>query len=238
MLGMTIGRLRRKVGMTQEQLAQQLDVTNQAVSKWETDQCCPDVALLPKLADILGVTMDELFGREVPKVKQSGLPWDNDDALHIVVYAGHTLIGAAAKENQDFTIHYEGPAKDILCNCNLSCGDVSGNVKAGGHAECGDVGGDVSACGEVSCGDVGGDVNAGGEVSCGDVEGSVKADSYVECGDVGGSLSAGSYVECGDVGGNLASASYVECGDVGGHVSAASYVECGDVKGNVSGNGF
>ena len=52
--------------MTQEALARKLDVTNQAVSKWESGQCCPDISLLPRIADIFGITMDELFGRAKP----------------------------------------------------------------------------------------------------------------------------------------------------------------------------
>lgn len=65
-LGKRIGQYRRKLGLTQEALARKLDVTNQAVSKWESDQCCPDISLLPGLADIFGITIDELFGRSAP----------------------------------------------------------------------------------------------------------------------------------------------------------------------------
>ena len=53
--------------ITQESLAQQLGVTNQAVSKWKSEQCCPDVILLPRLADLFHISMDELFER-VPTV--------------------------------------------------------------------------------------------------------------------------------------------------------------------------
>ena len=65
-LGNKIAALRKERGLTQESLAQKLDVTNQSVSKWESDQCCPDILLLPKIADIFGVTIDALFGREAP----------------------------------------------------------------------------------------------------------------------------------------------------------------------------
>lgn len=218
MLGSTIGLYRRKLGMTQEQLAQQLDVTNQAVSKWETDQCCPDVQLLPRLADVLGISLDTLFGRESPKQEptQSSLPWENDDALHIAVYHGHELIGGIRSDMQECTFHYEGPAKDIYCAINLCCEDVEGNVQAGGYVECGDVGGNVDAGGYVECSDVAGHLNSTSYVECGDVEGNLNAGSYVECGDVGGSVNAVSYVECGDVDGNVTAGSYVECGDIGG----------------------
>lgn len=61
-LGARIGRLRREKGLTQEQLGKMLDVSAQAVSKWETGKTCPDVMTLPILASLFGVTTDELLG--------------------------------------------------------------------------------------------------------------------------------------------------------------------------------
>ena len=57
-----IAFLRKQKGLTQEELAQALGVTNQAVSKWESAQCCPDIQLLPDLAKIFDVSIDELIG--------------------------------------------------------------------------------------------------------------------------------------------------------------------------------
>lgn len=237
-MGMRISRYRKEHGLTQESLARMLNVTNQAVSKWETDQCFPDTMLLPALADALGISLDALFGRE--EKRESGeeqqtaakLPWEDDDAFHVVLYCGHTLIGENPSEER-VTFCYEGPAKDLYCQLNLECGDVSGDVKAGGYVECGGVTGSVKAGGYVECGDVGGDVASGGYVECGCVGEGVKAVGYVECASVDGDVTAGDYVECSDVGGNVNSGGYVECGDVGGAVRAMSYVECGDVDGNV-----
>ena len=54
--------------MTQEELAAKLAVSAQAVSKWENDITCPDVMTLPKLAEILGITVDELLsGKKQPQ---------------------------------------------------------------------------------------------------------------------------------------------------------------------------
>ena len=50
--------------MTREVLAEKLNVTSQAVSKWETDNSYPDITILVKLADIFGCSVDELLGRE------------------------------------------------------------------------------------------------------------------------------------------------------------------------------
>lgn len=60
-LGKRIAALRRKKGLKQDDLAQMLEVSPQAVSKWENDQTCPDISLLPKLAKILDVSVDELL---------------------------------------------------------------------------------------------------------------------------------------------------------------------------------
>ncbi len=66
-LGKRIAALRRDKGLKQDDLAQQLGVTPQAVSKWENDQTCPDITLLPQLAQILGVSVDELLSGKAPQ---------------------------------------------------------------------------------------------------------------------------------------------------------------------------
>ena len=64
-IGKRIAALRKEKGLTQEELAQHMGVSGQAVSKWENDQTCPDISALPRLARLLGVTVDELLeGKE------------------------------------------------------------------------------------------------------------------------------------------------------------------------------
>lgn len=53
--------LRKQKGMTQLELAEKMGVTDKAVSKWERDLSFPDVSSIPKLAEILGVSVDELM---------------------------------------------------------------------------------------------------------------------------------------------------------------------------------
>ena len=60
-LGKRIAQYRKEKGLTQEALAQAMNVSAQAVSKWENDLTCPDIASLPLLSKILGVTVDELL---------------------------------------------------------------------------------------------------------------------------------------------------------------------------------
>ena len=60
-LGNKIKSLHLKAGLTQEKLAEELNVSFQAISKWENNVCAPDIAMLPKLSVFFGVTIDELF---------------------------------------------------------------------------------------------------------------------------------------------------------------------------------
>ena len=67
-LGKKISELRKEKGITQEELADKLGVSPQAVSKWENDLSCPDIMSLPDIADIFGITIDELFGKTKQKL--------------------------------------------------------------------------------------------------------------------------------------------------------------------------
>ena len=66
-IGQKIKELRRKNNMTQERLAELLSISSQAVSRWETDAAMPDISLLIPIANLFGVTTDELLGRESGK---------------------------------------------------------------------------------------------------------------------------------------------------------------------------
>ena len=61
-IGKRIAQLRKEKGLTQEELAQHMGISPQAVSTWENDQTCPDISALPALSKLLGVTVDELLG--------------------------------------------------------------------------------------------------------------------------------------------------------------------------------
>ena len=60
-LGTMISELRKQHGMTQLELAEKMGVTDKAVSKWERDLSCPDINSIPNLAEILGVSVEELM---------------------------------------------------------------------------------------------------------------------------------------------------------------------------------
>ena len=224
-MGARILRRRKEKGLTQEALANKLGVSNQAVSKWEGDVCCPDLQLLPLLADTLELSLDELFGREsMAKTAQKAeadsqilpiaaeLPWEDDDAIHAVLFQGHRLLqpkqGSLFRHDKydeirkTVELHFSGTAQDIYSDFSVVCTDstISGSVRAGDGVTCTDVGGDVTAGDDVTCGNVGGDVSASDSVRCGEVKGNVRASDSVTCGDISGSVSA-ERVRCTKVGG-------------------------------------
>ncbi len=81
-IGAFISALRRAHGMTQRELGDRLFVSDKAISRWERDECTPDLSLIPVIADIFGVTADELLRGErktsAPIVQETVLSPDTD----------------------------------------------------------------------------------------------------------------------------------------------------------------
>ena len=77
-IGSRIAQKRKDLGLTQEELAQQLGVSSQAVSKWENDISCPDISLLPALAKALGCTTDALLSGKEDAVRVVPTPQRKD----------------------------------------------------------------------------------------------------------------------------------------------------------------
>ncbi|MBQ7921817.1 MAG: helix-turn-helix transcriptional regulator [Clostridia bacterium] len=69
-LGTKIRELRKMRNLTQEELAEKLNISNQAVSKWENGTCYPDMAQIPVLANFFGVSLDELFCYDVAQLNK------------------------------------------------------------------------------------------------------------------------------------------------------------------------
>ena len=81
-----IKKYRMARGFTQSDLAILLSVSTQAVSKWENDQTCPDISVLPLLAEILGVTVDELLtGKKPAPIVQVATSEEKDLVLRMEI---------------------------------------------------------------------------------------------------------------------------------------------------------
>ena len=64
--GLLIYELRSRKGLTQKELAEKCNVSDKAVSKWERGDGCPDVSVLPKLAEVFGVEVESIMNGEIP----------------------------------------------------------------------------------------------------------------------------------------------------------------------------
>ena len=195
-LAANILKYRKKSGLSQDELAQKLGVTFQAVSKWENAKAAPDIAFLPIMADIFGCCIDELFSRDVKTEVHydhcSELPWHDDNTIRGVVCLGRKILSVKDGLTDKFVFEYVGEAKNVESQCNVTVsGSVSGGCSAGngvvvggdviGGCNAGDsitTGGDINggcACGDsITCG---GDLN--GDAACGDsvnVTGNVEAE--------------------------------------------------------------
>ncbi|MBQ8580446.1 MAG: helix-turn-helix domain-containing protein [Oscillospiraceae bacterium] len=86
-LGKRIIHHRKRLSLTQDQLAEKLGVTAQAVSKWENDQSCPDITMLPRLAEIFGISVDALLGVENVPVHEAEVVQEseenNTNSIHV-----------------------------------------------------------------------------------------------------------------------------------------------------------
>ena len=89
-IGENIAALRKKNGLTQEELSEKMCVTAQAVSKWENDLSCPDVENIRSMAKLFGVTVDELLNgvKDVPELKSDEPDKVAKRILHIQVNTG------------------------------------------------------------------------------------------------------------------------------------------------------
>ena len=80
LIGDNIKKIRKNKGMTQDQLAEQLHVTHQAISNWETGKTQPDVEMLTRMAEIFGATMEEIIYGEKKQGALANVSVSKEDA--------------------------------------------------------------------------------------------------------------------------------------------------------------
>lgn len=87
-MGEKISSLRKEKGMTQNDLAEKMNVTDKAVSKWERNLSCPDINSIQKLAEVLGTTVEELLNAQ-SKPKSNRI----DDMINIILIGVSLAMG-------------------------------------------------------------------------------------------------------------------------------------------------
>jgi transcriptional regulator with XRE-family HTH domain len=238
-----IGRLRKERSITQEVLAAALEISVQAVSKWETGASLPDIMQLPRIARFFGVSIDYLFYNEGKEQELVNGELPDDDILRIIQFRGRKMLGADIWE-QDKAFQLKLPVgfnngdasrqlnTEIWGNANIE-GNIGGYVECNGGVNCGDIGGYVESNSGVNCGDIGGYVECGSGVNCGNIGGYVECGNGVNCGNVGAYIECGDGVNCGNVGGYIETSGEVSCGNVNGNVECGGDLTCGNISNQV-----
>ena len=113
-IGNIIKELRKKNNLTQQNLADQLGVTYQAVSKWENGKNIPDIAILKEISKLYNIDIKELLGEEKDKKR-------NINYYYLLLLIIPLLIGFFNKTNNDFEF------KTISSNCRKF--KISGSIE-------------------------------------------------------------------------------------------------------------
>ena len=103
-IGSRIAQKRKDLGLTQEELAQQLGVSSQAVSKWENDISCPDISLLPSLAKVLCCTTDALLSGKEDAVRVVPAPQRKDPTELVLRVKVNSVRGDKIRVNLPFSL--------------------------------------------------------------------------------------------------------------------------------------
>ena len=181
--------LRKSKGLTQEELAQAIYVSRTAVSKWESAQCYPDISLIPQLAEIFKISIDELFGKEPTPFVLNGLSPLRDD-VRVVVFSGNKIVDCKDID-QSIDIRFPQNCNEstkqyfkVSVFGNMSCdASINGDVVGYGNIECNQINGSVNCQNNLTCGQsITGNVNCGNNVTCGmNIQGDINCGNNIEC---------------------------------------------------------
>lgn len=255
--GENLKRYRKEAKISQDELAARMGVTPQAVSKWECGLSMPDITLLIPIAELFGITVDELLRGEgkaepmadryptygsmsddvehVKTIADSQGILKDDGVLRIVRCVGNRILDANEKNGFKIPVEFPEELGDRIVHVEIY-GGVVGDVVTNGTVNCGSVKGDVTTNGIVNCGGVDGDVTSNGTVNCAGVDGDVTAEGNVACGGVDGEVNARGNVTCGAVREGVEAGGNVRCGSISGNVECGGEVCCGDVNGSIKAN--
>ena len=117
-LGMMISSLRKEKGMTQLELAEKMGVTDKAVSKWERDLSYPDLNSIPKLAEIFGVSVEDLMQNRLES--QGEEKKDITPLVHMILKAIALAMGVSVGELSCMG-SLEAETAVILLGIGLAC---------------------------------------------------------------------------------------------------------------------
>ena len=177
-------KLRKAYGLSQEEIAESLGITSQAVSKWECAQSYPDIELLPQISNIFNVSLDRLILGDT-KEKEYRFPFPDDSLTRVLIYKGHHLIEHDLIETET-TINLPEIVNasdiEIFGNCAVA-GDIScDTITVHGNIASYDITGETRCIGKISCENINGDVSVeNGNINCKHITGDVFAEGNITC---------------------------------------------------------
>ena len=122
-MGMIIAAKRKELGMTQLELAEKMGVTDKAVSKWERDLSFPDVTSLPRLAEIFGMSVDELMQVKQESQKEESEKTAGDIAS--LSFKGVCLAMGVAVTVLSILGQLDARTAAIMLGTGLACAGIS-----------------------------------------------------------------------------------------------------------------
>ena len=115
-IGETIASLRKEKGMTQSELAEKMNVTDKAVSKWERNLSCPDINTISKLANILDISVEELL-----KTKKNNLKTTKVKSLSNLIFKVVALAMGISVTVLNILNEIDIKSSIILLSIGLTC---------------------------------------------------------------------------------------------------------------------
>ena len=159
-IGNNIKQLRQQKNLTQEQVAEKLGVSYQAVSKWENNANTPDIALLPQIANVFGVSIDALFSDSITDYSDLHPFMKDDDIIRVVQMRGTKVLKVSSIVSPDtppieiafphdcndrtqyFNVEVYGHIisdssinGDVVCHQSIHSSSINGDVKSNGNIE-------------------------------------------------------------------------------------------------------
>lgn len=171
-IGNNIKYLRQQNKLTQEQLADRLGVSYQAVSKWETNANTPDISLLPQIAALFDVSIDMLFSEDI-SADISACHGDfreikDDDVIRVVQMRGREILKVTPSFSPD------NPPIEIAFPRNCNDRTQYFKVEVFGHVMCdSSINGDVVCHRSIQCATINGsDIRAEGDIKVNEINSS------------------------------------------------------------------
>lgn len=174
-IGNNIKQLRLRKNLTQDQVAENLGVSYQAVSKWENNANTPDIALLPAIAELFGVSIDALFSDRIMDYSDIHAFMKDDDVIRVVQMRGTKVLKVSSTFSSDnppikiafphdcndrtqyFKVevygHFIADSSingDVVCHQSIQSSTINGEVKSEGNIKVNEVNAQNITCNSIT----------------------------------------------------------------------------------------